>query len=524
MANKKLLAKLANAGVIPPGEAVRMADYQSMPRARRRSFAGAQVSNLTHSMTSTPKPIDVDIRNGLRKLRARARNEAQNNDHVRRFLGLVKTNVVGHQGIVMQPRIIDPGGKVDVLANEAVLDAWKGWGKKGTCDVTGAFSWRMAQRLFIETLARDGEALIRRVRGSNINEYGYALQFLDSEALDVEYNRDGVGGKNTIRMGVELNEWRRPVAYHISQSSQTNESYVYMGRRYTRIPADEIFHAFLPEWVWQTRGFPWISSALLRLNMLSGYEESELVASRVGAAKMGFFEQKDEAPFDPTGNVSPMGSGEKDAQGNFVTDAEAGTFEILPEGYSLNTFDPQHPNSAYGEFVKSCLRGISGGLGVSYNSLANDLEGVNYSSLRQGALDERAVWMALQDWMVEVFCEPVFLDWLHTSLLSEAITVMGKPLPSNRAEKFKRNAWQPRRWQWVDPQKEMAGHEKAFAHKVRSPQSVIRDMGEDPDQVLDEWSEWEKKLRDRNLQTEPAPPAGSSVTETGKNATKNNQN
>ena len=478
------------------------------PVTHKRSFTSAQVSNLTASWTTTPKPIDVDIRNGLRKLRARARHEAQNNDYVRRFLSLVKTNVVGHTGIILKPRVIDAKGKADVLATDAIKAGWQEWGKQGVTDVTGKLSWKAIQRLFIETLSRDGEVLVRKIRGWKDNKFRFALQFLDPELLDVEHNHDLKNG-NVIRMGVELNEWRKPVAYYLMTTKQTADDYQFGGRRYTRIPADEIYHEFLPEWVWQTRGIPSVSAGLMRLNMLAGYEEAELVASRASAAKFAVYERVDEmAPVnDPTTQM------EKQKDGSFVQDFDSGTIEVTPEGYKLNLIDPQHPNSAYKDFVKACLRGISSGLGVTYNSLANDLEGVNYSSLRQGALEERAVWMLLQEWMIESFCEPVYRDWLSMSLLAGSLKVMNRPLKIDREESYQNITWQPRRWQWVDPKKELDAHQIAFDNKLKSPQSVIREMGGDPIEVLNEWEDWNKELKSRNLKTESADKAGSSFNE-----------
>ncbi|MCI0539082.1 MAG: phage portal protein [Verrucomicrobiales bacterium] len=66
-----------------------------------------------------------------------------------------------------------------------------------------------------------------------------------------------------------------------------------------------------------------------------------------------------------------------------------GQFETRPVGFEFQTFDPQHPTQAFPFFVKTFLRGIASGLGVSYNTLANELEGVNFSSIRAGVSDER---------------------------------------------------------------------------------------------------------------------------------------
>ena len=411
-----MLGKLAGAGIMSTADALRMVDFKFAQLAGVRSFQGAQVSNLTAGWTTTPKPIDVDIRNGLRKLRARARHEAQNNDYVRRFLTLCKTNVIGANGIQLQARSIGSDGKLDKPANDAIELAWSDWGKKQTCEVTGRFSWRALQRLCVSALMTDGEVLLRRVRG-HTNKYRYALQVLDTELLPVDYNGEYKG--NIIRMGVELDAWRKPVAYHLLTTASTADHYSHGGNMYQRIPSADIIHEFLPEWVWQTRGIPACASGLLRLNMLVGYEDAELVASRASASKFGVYERTGEDV--PTTNG--VGSTGQDGAGNFIQDVEPGTMEVIPDGYRLNYIDPQHPNAVYSSFIKTTLRGIASGLGVSYNSLANDLEGVNYSSLRAGALEDRDVWMALQDWFIEYICEPVFNEWLTYSLMVGAITI-----------------------------------------------------------------------------------------------------
>jgi capsid protein len=49
------------------------------------------------------------------------------------------------------------------------------------------------------------------------------------------------------------------------------------------------------------------------------------------------------------------------------------------------------------------LRGAANGAGVSYNALANDLENVNYSSIRAGVQEDQAHWKTLQQFMITRF-------------------------------------------------------------------------------------------------------------------------
>ena len=463
---------------------------ESSRLAAKRSFNAAQTGRLISSWTTQPKPIDSDIRDGLRKLRARTREQALNNDYVRRFLQLLKSNVVGPTGVTLQARTLNSRGEPDNLDNQAIEEGWAEWGRKGTPDVTGQFSWTQVQGLFLNTIAKDGEALLVMHSRRGLNKFRFSVELLDPEVLDVELNHELPNG-NKIQMGVELNTWRRPVAYWLLTASKTDYDYLMQGRKYRRIPASRVIHGYLPESVWQTRGFPWLAASLMRLNMLQGYEEAELVAARVGSAKMGFFETE--------GGEEYLGD-DQDENDVPIMEADPGTFTQLPAGVKLSDWSPYHPSTAFSEFVKANLRGVASGFGVSYFTLANDLTGVNYNSGRLGSLEDREIYKGLQEWLIETLHWPIYNAWLENALLSGAlVNPAGVPLPADRVDKFSRITWQPRRWQWMDPKKDMDAHLGALAAKLRSPQKIIMDMGDDPDQVLEDWEDWEKKLADKGL-------------------------
>lgn len=442
---------------------------------KKRAWKAAKSSLTTANWIREGYSIDWDLRQELDVLRTRSRAEAQNNDHVRHFLRLVKTNVVGPQGIILQGRVKRRSGRADDRANDAIEESWKRWGKRGVADVTGTKSWKTLQRECIETVARDGEAVYHKVVGWE-NGYGFALQQLDPSLLDTQMNERR--GENEVVMGVELDPFRRPVAFYFLEDRRN----IYQRSGDTkrrRIPAEDIIHVYLPEWVLQTRGVPWVATALLRLHQLEGYEEAEVTAARVGATKMGFYTQSETAG-------SYVGDDE-DARGNPVQDARPAEFEILPEGWGFESWDPQHPNSAFGDFTKSVLRSVASGLGVNYNTLANDLEGVNYSSLRHGSLTERDVWMLLQDWFIESWNDRVYHDWLEPAMLSDAVmTSTGETIPYSRIDDLRRVSWQPRRWPWVDPYKEVQANKESYFLRTRSISDIIREQGRDPEETFAE--------------------------------------
>lgn len=465
----------------------------------QRRFDGAVVDRLTASWLATGTAIDQELRGDLDRLRARSRDLAKNNEYVVKFLRMVRNNVAGPDGFALQCRAADysasaPNGVPDVGANRAIENAFYEWSRPGQCEVSGRFSFNGCVQAMVTSLARDGELLFRKVRGRGAGAFGFQIQLMDVARLDTTYNRAAAGGENAIVMGVEMDSVRRPVAYHILTSQGLDGSFE---RRRERFSAADIVHAFIPLEVEQTRGVPWVHAAMRRLNDLGGYREAAVIAARIGASKMGFYVAPDGQPPSTDG---------RDEQGNFIAQAAPGEFGVLPVGYDFKEFNPAYPHEQFDAFCKAALRGIAGGLGVAYNGLANDLEGVNYSSIRAGVIEERDEWMVIQGWLIDHVLQPLFYEWIEMALLAGAITLgNGSPLPATKLDKFKAHTWQGRRWQWVDPEKDITASILAIRNRLASPQQVAAQTGRDIEDVLDDMQRFEQMLRDRNLSIDPTP-------------------
>lgn len=444
----------------------------------KRGYMAAQHSRLFVDWPTFTASANEEIKSALTTMRHRCRDLARNDSYARRFLRMVKSNVVGKDGIIMIPQAVNgSNGMMDEAANTMISDAWAEWGRKGTCTVDGRLSWIDAQNLFIEGVARDGESIIKEYHGWQGNRFGYAIGFIEPSQLETMYEDIQPNG-NAVRMSVELDRWGRPVAYHVL-SYDPDDNFFHTGSikaTRNRVPSEQIIHAFVSEFPQQVRGVPWMHTAGRRLKMLDGYEEAELVASRTAAAKMGFLTR--------TGDETYTGDDDDTAEGRELPatmDASPGTLEQLPPGMGFSGWDPTHPTTAFPEFEKALLRGIASGMGVAYVGLANNLEGVNLSSIRQGALDEQEFWRELQGWTVSSMCQRVYDNWLLHSLTRGAIK-----LPLAKLEKFRRVKWQPKRWKRVDPVKEAAGNELYVKMGSKSLQDVTGERGRDLEKVLQE--------------------------------------
>lgn len=437
----------------------------------KRNYAGADGGRLFADFITSTRSADSEIRPALKTLRNRCRDLSRNNEYVRRYLNLLKTNVVGERGITMQCKAKNEDGSFDNIGNQIVENAWARWTRLGNCTVDKRMTFVDAQNLFIESLARDGEAIIRMVNYDNPDKF--AIEFLEPDMLDEEKNEMLAEGRR-IRMGVELNEYRAPIAYWLLSEHpgdmEYSKSYT---RSHVRVPSEKILHVYMPDRAQQSRGVPWMSSAIQSLKMLHGYREAELVAARTGASKMGFF-------------TSPQGDGftADETEENYVPimNAEPGTFHQLPQGVDFKTFDPTHPTSAFADFEKAVLRGIASGLGVSYYALANDLTAVSYSSIRAGELADRDFYKSLQQLMIKHFVEPVFRAWLLQAMTANSVI-----LPLNKYNKFADNVqFRGRGFAWVDPQREIQANILGVSNGILSMQDVANNYGRDVEETFEQ--------------------------------------
>jgi lambda family phage portal protein len=476
----------------------RQAKIHHLPAMQKqgRAFVAGLANRLTSNLTSTNTSIDADLVATLNTLRARSRHLCQNNEFGKKFLSLVETNVVGSSGFGFQSAPFDyvqAGGEwlkvTDKAAKNAIEEAFYVWGDDFHCEITGQYSFVDLQRLIARTLAQDGEVLIRRIR-SNINPYGYTQQIIDVDRLMVNDNRQLDNG-NMVRMGVELDKFTRPVAYWLRTThpndtgmARTNEML------FERVPASEIFHLFISIRPEQRRGIPWIAASIHTLYHLMEFDQSALVAARKGADTLGFF-------------VSPNGEppiGDQDADGNYIDVSVPGTFDTLPEGYDIKSVDSKYPNEMYDSFTKAILHRLASGCDLAYHSLNSDLSEVNFSSIRSGELEMRDNWMKIQNFIIGKYLKRTFYDCLETSLLKSAIKLPnGSALPAAKIEKWKTHIWQGRRWQWVDPLKDIMAARLAVKTGVASPQMIAAQQGVDIEDVIEQIAQFEKMVSDKKL-------------------------
>jgi lambda family phage portal protein len=415
------------------------------PRRRRRTYMGARLSRLTADWFAGQTSADAEIKTSLRKLRDRSRQMVRDNPYARQAKRAVQMNVIGH-GIQLQSQVMKlRGNKRDDVVNNTIEANWSRWCHYGACDVAGRNSFHQMELLAAGALPESGEVLFRIVRRPfGKSKVPLALQLIESDLLDDEYAGATTTRSSEWRMGVEVNEWGRPLNYAFFTRHPGDSNLVGRmddNRKHTIVPAADVIHLFLPERPGQTRGVPWFAPVMDDAHQLQGYEQAAVIRARGAASLMGFIS-------------SPEGELEADdvEEQQRLTDFEPGQFRYLNPGEKIEIPNLSAPDAQYEMFVRQKTRRFAAGLGVSYETISRDFSQTNYSSSRLSLLEDREHWKMIQGYLIETFHQRVFQEWLSASVLAGQLNLPDYEL---RPERYEAAAnWQPRGWSWVDPLKE----------------------------------------------------------------------
>lgn len=503
--------------------------HAALRQSARRSFEAAETPAWTDSWPTHCGAINQDLQMQLPTLISRARGIGRNNEWAIKYLSDLHDNVCGDTGIRLQARLKKPGpgGALvsDSDANAALEKLWADFWKQP--DVAG-YTGRQVEDLALNSLELDGAILYRLRPGAG--PMGFQIQLLPVTLIDVTLNRDW--GRNRIRMGVEFTDDNSVVALWLllADPNDAPSNYITVGR-HVRIPIAEIRHCFTPWEIGQLRGVPGLVAGARRIWLTKAFEESAAVASINAARREGFFKSIDgEAPNGFADQIVSATLDAAKAAGKELTAAEVqqimasaekfnttmpGQFDTLPANYDFINFESKWPNVSAEGFVKGHLRAWCSARGVSYTSIGNDLESVNYSSAQVGITAEREHYKRLQADLIDYLHAQVFAAALPYLLLRAPSILKVSRLPDYLAAA----SWLGRRWKPIDPHKGAASDEIRLRTRVTTRRRIWLEDGLDPDEMQAEVDEDIARNGPIATPNQPAPSAAQDGAEGGDKAT-----
>ncbi|WP_367714506.1 phage portal protein [Nitratireductor sp. GISD-1A_MAKvit] len=352
-----------------------------LPGAKRRNDVTRAVNAASEAWPDAPSAVSgaADYRQAAQTVAQRVAGLYVNDSVARSAVELLISQIAG-TGV----RLNTADNELDAAFNEARLDPSR------------RLSSTAIQRAAMRSWALTGEVLgIHRVVGA-----AYAFQLLDPEQLDRSRNEIRADG-GSIVAGVETDARGVVVAYWILPDAPTAPFATITASE--RFDAEDVVHVFEAEFPGQVRGMSPLVAALPVLNQASIAVEARLKQLQVAAMLSVILTSADGSDsFDGDPNPS----------------LEPGAVLRARPGESVSVVNgPQSPE--FGEFLKALYRQIAASIGTTYEALAADLEGTNYSSFRGGDLVARRKAEARRKvLLIEGLLEPVYSRWIAVERLA----------------------------------------------------------------------------------------------------------
>ena len=146
-------------------------------------------------------------------------------------------------------------------------------------------------------------------------------------------------------------------------------------------------------------------------------------------------------------------------------------------------------------FVKRGIKRASAGLGSSYASVSNDAGDTNYSGQRQALQPERDNFMDIQEWFIDDLKNIEYQIWLQ-----EAYAVNAIDYPVSQEAFFLQPLFYGRRWDWIDPQKDLEAKKEERKMCITSLTELISERGGDIEEVFQQIAEENALAKKYNIE------------------------
>jgi len=448
-----------------------------------RKYEAASKSNRLSLWAASDKSANSELKDAAASLKMRARDLIRNNPWAGHAVDVISTMVVG-DGVRPQ---INHTKDNDSKSVKKALEYWSDWADYKICDYDEERNIYQMQSAVMDAVVTDGECFIIKHKMPPAemkaikDKLGLErvvplrLQLLESDFLNNQRNEQFVNGTRIIQ-GVEFDKSGRRAAYHFFKGHPGENAVISSNPQDTvRVPAEQVLHIYRKDRLHQARGVTWFTKVMIRLKDLDIYEDASLRKQQIAACYAAFIT---DSTADP--------GGESDAEIEILERLDSGSVEILPPGRDVKFSNP--PSVAdYPEFTKSQLRAIAAGLGITYESLTQDLSNTNFSSGRMGHIGmDRKVRKWQNQILIAEVMTPIFSAWIEAAdLVTPGNMDMYKLYPQ----------WTLPARAMIDPGKEVSANKEAIASGQTTVSEVLRSQGKDPEAVFEERAQ-ELKLMD----------------------------
>jgi lambda family phage portal protein len=427
--------------------------------------------------------------------------------------------IVGHSGIGVVP---DTG---DDAIDDIIREEWNEFSK--AIDSARRESIVDQQQQLVREVFHAGECFVHKTFAAGLPGGfgpGPCVNLVDRERIPLSMSSWGGGGGfgggagtlglgivptgqvpkgHVVRQGVELDQDKRPVAFHVLPTSPDDDYLLSPIARLStaqRVPASELTQVMRPRRVAQLRGIPWCTSVVTTVRDEDSFSESVIYLARLASA-IGIF-------FSGVSTTMPLAPTKKDpVSGVDLLDAYTGqpVRQMRPGSIMRAANDKAKaqvlasnlPPPSMEAAIRVMLKKAAAGMDVPYAHMARDYRDTTYSSARQEENIDRRGYRSWQDRIARMHTVPAYLHWLNWSL---AFGSVGERLSSQQRAALLANPRLVRKvkvlypgYEFVDPNKEANATQVELEIGLTSLSRACGEQGRNWQDVQDERLREEKR-------------------------------
>lgn len=421
---------------------------------------------------------EITDRSSREIIRARARDLERNSDMANGIISAFVRNVIG-KGYTLQCKTDD-----DKL-NSQIEELWNVWTKKQHCDVTGTQSLNQLLKMAVRRKKVDGGILfIKCYTGGKIP---FQLQAIEVDELSLINTAPQKKGNKVIN-GIEYDKYNKPVGFWIQQYSLDGLTAV--PPKY--YPAERVIYIFDKKRPSQIREISDLAPTLTRVRDANEFIQAVSVKERIAACMAVFVKRQ-----VPTQTGYGRGnSASNDPRMSYSGKSlSPGMITEMNPGDEIQVVDPKNASSDATSFLKTEQRLMGAGQGLSYEATSRDMSQVNYSSARQGLIEDELTYDEEKEW-VRQFLSEVFETFLISAVLAKAIDI---PDFWGNKEKFMKHIWVESPRKWIDPVKEATANKTAIETGQKTFKQIAAENGQDWKQQIDDAFEVAEYCAKKNI-------------------------
>lgn len=404
-------------------------------------------------------------------VRARARDLERNSDIMNSIVGAYKRNVFG------------AGYRLRAAAGDEELNArieklWQEWCKKQNCDVAGTQNFNSIMRMAIQRKKIDGGViLLKRYTAGGL--VPFKLQALEVDELDPTATSPKTKG-NKVVGGIEYSPYNRPVGYFIRQ--YTIDGMTAMNPIY--VEAKDVIFYYTKTRPSQIREISDMAPTITRIRDVNEFMRSIAVKERILACLSVFIKR-----IIPESGIPGRGVGVRDPDsGKYNYQGKTlipGMIQYLNQGDEVQVVNPSGQATDATSYVKQEMRMLSSGQGLSYETTSRDMSESNYSSARQGAIEDDLTYAEDRDQLMEMMDE-IYETFVISLVLSKKVDIRGFWEDKG---KYLSHKWIQAPKRWIDPLKEANANKTALNTGQKTWADMAAENGKDWKEQIDEMAE-----------------------------------